>query len=218
MPFAVAIDDEGGQVLVVVDLGKDNHHVGKSAVGDPHLLAVDDVMFAVFGQLGRGLAAVGVRSAAGLGQAVAALELARGHARDVLLFLCVVAIVQDGQGADAGVGREAHAKSVPIADGFGNEHGGLEVHAHAAEFFGDGASEQTEFPGFLHEFFNQARFLLVDGFDVGMDALFNEVVRHLLDHPLLLVPLFGNEDVVRSGFPDQEFASSDGLSGLFGIL
>ena len=86
------------------------------------------------------------------------------------------------------------------------------------KFFGDGAAEEAEFAGFFHQLFNQAGLLLVDGFDVGVHALGDEVVRHLLDHLLLLVPLFGNEDVLRSGFPDQEFASSDGLSGLFGIL
>ncbi len=171
-------------------------------------------MFAVFGELGCGLAAVGVRSAAGLGQAVAALELAAGHARHVLLLLGVVAVVQDGQGADAGVGRETHAKGVPVANGFGNEHRRLEVQAHAAEVLGYRAAEEAEFAGLFHELLHEARLLLVDGFDVGMDALRNEVVRHLLDHPLLLVPLFGNEDVARSGFPDQELAAGDGLAGL----
>ena len=218
-PLAVAVDDEGREVLVVVNLGKDDHHVGKSAVGDPHLLAVDDVMLSVLGQLGGGLAAVGVRSAAGLGQAVAALEFPRGHARDVLLFLRFVAVVEDGQGADAGVGGEAHAEGVSVAERLGDQHGRLEVEAHAAELLRDARAEEAEFAGLFHERFGQAFLLVVDGVELGVDVLGDEIHRHLLHHPLLLIPFFRNEDVARCGLADEPLSAGDGLAGLaVGIL
>ena len=50
--FEAFFEDEGTQVLVVVNLGKHNHHVGESTVGDPHLLAVEYVVGAGLIQLG----------------------------------------------------------------------------------------------------------------------------------------------------------------------
>ena len=63
-----ALDDERGELLAV-DLGEDGEDVGEAAVGDPRLLAVEDVVLAVRGQprgrLGRERVGAGVR----LGQA-----------------------------------------------------------------------------------------------------------------------------------------------------
>ena len=42
----VALDQEGGE-LFAVDLGEDREQIGKAAVGDPHLLAVQDVVLSV---------------------------------------------------------------------------------------------------------------------------------------------------------------------------
>ena len=217
--LGVAVHDERGQVLVVVNLGKDDHHVGKPAIGDPHLLAVDDVVLSVLGQLRRRLAAVGVRSAAGLSQAVAAFQLAAGHAGHVLLLLRVVAVVEDGQGANAGVGREAHAERVRVAEGLGDEHGRLEVEAHAAEFLRDARAEEAELAGLLHQRLRQSFLLVVDGVELVEDVLLDEVLGHLLHHQLLLIPLFGDEDVARGGLADEPLSAGDGLTGLaVGVL
>ena len=217
--FGVAVHDERGEFLVVVNLGKDDHHVGKSAVGDPHLLAVDDVVLSVLAQGGGCLAAVGVRSAAGLSQAVAALELAAGHAGHVLLLLLLVAVVEDGQCADAGVRGEAHAERVAVAEGLGDEHGRLEVEAHAAEFFRDARAEEAELARLLHQRLDQAFLLVVDGVELVVHVLGDEVLGHLLHHALLLIPLFGDEDVARGGLADEPLSAGDGLAGLaVGVL
>ena len=44
-----ALDQEGGEILASrrSDLGEDGEEVGEAAVGDPHLLAVEDVVRAV---------------------------------------------------------------------------------------------------------------------------------------------------------------------------
>ena len=54
------LEDEGAEVVVVVDFGEHDQHVREPAVGDPHLLAIQHVMGAGFIQLGLGFAAVGV--------------------------------------------------------------------------------------------------------------------------------------------------------------
>ena len=176
-------------------------------------------MLAVLGQGGGRLAAVGVRSAAGLGQAVAAFELAAGHAGHVLLLLLLVAVVEDGQGANAGVGGEAHAERMRIAQGLGDEHGRLEVEAHAAEFLGDARAEEAELAGLLHQRLGQPFLLVVDGVELVEDVLLDEVLGHLLHHALLLIPLLGDEDVARCSLADEPLSAGDGLAGLaLGIL
>jgi hypothetical protein len=101
MPPKVLLHDEGAQVVVLLaglwvhDLGEHCEDVREATVGDPHLLAIDDVVLAVVGQHGLRATAVGIAARAGFSEAVGGLPFARGQLGDVLLALCLVAIVQD---------------------------------------------------------------------------------------------------------------------------
>ena len=163
----MAVDDERREFFVVIDFGEHNHHVRESPVGDPHLLAVDDVVLAVFGEPGLGFAAVRVGTGAGLGQAVAAFQFAGCQPRYPFFLLFFIAVVENGQGTDAGVGAEAHAEGMRSPDGLGDEHGGLEIQAHAAVFLWNRASEESEFTGFAHQARNEAFLLAIDFFQLG---------------------------------------------------
>ena len=66
----VLLDQEGGELLAV-DLGEDGEQVGEVGVGDPHLLAVQDVVLAVGRQHGAGAAVHRVGAAGALRQRVA---------------------------------------------------------------------------------------------------------------------------------------------------
>ena len=206
-------ENEGTQVFVVVNLGKHNHHIGKSAVGDPHFLAVEHIVRASLVQLGRRLAAVGVRPASRFCEAVASFELARRQARDVLLFLGVVPVVQDGQRADARVGGEADGEAVCAAHAFRDEHGALKVQTKSVQLLRHRASEQSEFPDLFEEFGCQSFFKSFDAFEVGDDALGHKVEAGLEHHAVFFGPLFRREDFICAHVTDEEFAASDGLGG-----
>ena len=77
-----ALDDEGGEVLAV-DLGEDDEDVGEAAVGDPHLLAVQDEAAVGLSRRAR-LRAERVGAGARFAEAVGADDLAGHQPRQVL--------------------------------------------------------------------------------------------------------------------------------------
>ena len=67
--------------------------------------------------MGLGFAAVGIGTGAGLGQAIAAFQFTRGQAWYPFFLLFFIAVVEDGQGADASVGAEAYAECMRSPNG-----------------------------------------------------------------------------------------------------
>src|SRR5215471_1687672 len=94
-----ALNDKSGE-LVAVDFGKDDEDVCKAAVSDPHLLAGEQVILAVFRQDGFGFCAEGIRTGAGLAERVRGKQLSRRQARQVSLFLVFSTEIDDRQGTD----------------------------------------------------------------------------------------------------------------------
>ncbi len=203
----VLLYDERAQVLIVIDLGEHGEDVRETAVGDPHLLAVDQVVLAIGRQHRFRLSAVGIAARAWFSEAVACLPFAAGQFRDVLLALRFVAVVQDRQGADSCVRRNGHAEAVARAGAFSGQHRRYEVLSEATEFFWHADAEQTEFTRFLQQFHHQPFFLLVDAFHVRPYLLGQEVHAGLRDHALLLVEFLWNENVLWCALADQEFAA-----------
>ena len=70
-------------------------HLGDSTVGDPDLTAVEDPMRPLRVELGPGLDAAGVRTAARLRQGEGSKVLSSGELRQVLLLLCIRPAQQD---------------------------------------------------------------------------------------------------------------------------
>ena len=79
----VARDEEAADALV--GASPDDRHVGDRAVGDPHLLSVQDPVVAVTPRAGTHRA--GIRSGVGLGQTEAPERLPSGHRREPMLLL-----------------------------------------------------------------------------------------------------------------------------------
>ena len=88
-----ALDDEGGELLAV-DLGEDDEDVGEAAVGDPHLLAVQDEAAVRLPRRPRARAER-VGPGAGLAERVGADDLAGHEPRQVLLLLLLGAEAED---------------------------------------------------------------------------------------------------------------------------
>ena len=98
-------DEEAADALV--GLRPDDGDVGDRAVGDPHLLAVQDPVVAV--AAGAGPHRAGVRAGVGLGQAEAADRLAGGHPRQPLLLLLLRAPAPDREHRQRALDRDQAA-------------------------------------------------------------------------------------------------------------
>ena len=83
------------------DFREDGEEVGRAAIGDPHLLAVQDVVRAVRAQIGARLRGQSVGAGVRLGQAIRADPFAAGQLRQILA-------------ASAPRCRRAAAASVPM--------------------------------------------------------------------------------------------------------
>ena len=125
----------------------------------------------------------------------------------------VVPVVQNGEGSDAGVGREADGEAVRAAHAFRDEHGALEVQTKSVQLLWHRAAEQSEFSDFFEELGRQSFFKGFDAFKVGDDALGHKVEAGLEHHAVFFGPLFWREDFICAHVTDEEFSASDGLGG-----
>ena len=202
----VPFDQEGGELLAI-HLGKYREQVGESAIGDPHLLAVQDVVTAV-GREHRPRAAVhGIATGGGFRQSIRTDPLTRGEFRQVLPLLFVSAVPHDGQRADAHMRAERHRKTGQLADGFGNQRGGHLVHFQAAVGFGNIHRHQPKFAGLAQQTLGDHE---VFGLDLGSrrhHLVLGEVDCGLGNLPVLLGEVFGCEYVLRIAFLGEETAA-----------
>ena len=174
-PGKVLLDDERGDAFVSggrIDRGQQDEHSRFLAVGDPQLLAVEDILVAL--QLRAGLQREGVGPRTGFAQRVGAHGVA-AHARQVALLLLFGAPAQQSV-VDQ---RVLHVHDNPggriDARKFLHREDGLEEGAAAAAvLLGDFDAHQTQ----LKELFNELGLedtLLVHLLDVGPDALVGEL-------------------------------------------
>jgi hypothetical protein len=143
------LHQEGGEVLLV-DLGKNGEQLGEAAVGDELLGTVQDVVLAVRGEHRRGLGAEGVAARTRFGQAVGGTPFAGDDLAEVLLLLRRGAIVDERQGADAGMGGIGNGKGAAVTHLLADQHGRGLVEFQAAELLGGVHHQQAEFAAFFH--------------------------------------------------------------------
>ena len=62
---------------VVVNFGKNSLHIGKTCIGDPHFLTIQNIMLPVFRKPGIGLSCIGIASGTGFGKAVGTQSIHR---------------------------------------------------------------------------------------------------------------------------------------------
>src|SRR5258708_21973565 len=89
--------------LFAVNFGEYRKQVAEARVGDPHLLAVQDVMLAILRKHGTGAAVERVGSGSRLRQRVRANDFSRCQSRQVFFLLLFGAEINDRQQADSAV-------------------------------------------------------------------------------------------------------------------
>ena len=101
----LSLDDEGGE-FVAINFREHDKDVGKAAVGDEHLFAVKNVMRAVFAQPRRRFCSHRVGTGPCLGKRVRCDHFTGCDLRQVLLFRCFGAEINDRQQTNAALGAK----------------------------------------------------------------------------------------------------------------
>ncbi len=182
------LGDEAGHAAVArvgLGVGLDEHEdeSGAQAVGDPHLLAVDDVGVAVLagGRLDR----LDVGAQLRLGEREGGAQVAGRHLGQVLLLLLLGAELHQQVGADE-VGVDDPGDRDPAARELLDDHRvGRQVQPHPAVLLGDGGAEQAELLHLLDDRLRE-RVLVVVLLRVRQDLLVRELAHHLGDRLLLV--------------------------------
>ena len=200
------LDQEGGEMLLV-DLGEDGEQLGKAAVGDELLGAVQDIVLAVVGEHRRGLGAEGVAAGAGLGQTVGGAPLAGDDLAEILFLLGLGAVVDERQGADAGVGRIGYGKGAAEGHLLTDQHGRGLVQFQAAVLFRGIHHQQAQLAAFLHAVDHDVEVLLVDLFDLRSDLGGDKLLDGLAHLFLLVGKILRGENIRTGGLRNQVFAA-----------
>ena len=104
-----------------VDFREDNEEIGESAVGDPHLLAVQREAAVRLPRCAR-LCAERIRARSRLAERIRPNQLPAHEARKVLSFLRVGAEADQRSDGEAGLSAERRGKRRAAADGLADEH------------------------------------------------------------------------------------------------
>src|ERR1700678_413375 len=177
----VGLDDEAAnQIVLVFHLRPDD---GDGAGGDPHLLAVQDVVVAVLTRAGAHRA--WIRAGVRLGQAEAAEDFAERHLRQVLLLLLLAAEGVDGIHAEPRLNADERAHTAVAA---------LQLLRHQAVFDGRHAGAavalqagavEAELAHRLDQLFGEATVAIAQ-LDDGDEVLFDELAG-VVAYQLLVV-------------------------------
>ena len=160
--------------FVAIDFREDGEQVGEAGVGDPHFLAVQDVVLAIGGERGAGAAVERVGSGRGFRESVGADDFSGGQARQVFFLLLLGAEINDGKSADAGVSAPGGGEARVFRDVVGDDGGGDFVHFEAAVGFRDLGGAQAEFSGFLQQVARDGEVFVFDLLDVGENLVDRE--------------------------------------------
>ena len=164
-------------------LGKEHVNAGLSSVGDPHLLAVEQVVRAVVAELRSASHRRGVGAGAGFAEGVST-HLAGGETWEVSVFLFLGPVQVDGHRTQAHVNAEHHGKGRVDARKFLHDDGfGDVVQLRPTVFVGDGHALEAEFKEGLPLLDGRALIVvprLCGGSQHGLGKVTNHVTNHLV--------------------------------------
>jgi len=190
------LHDERREFLAV-NLRKHNVNVGKSAVGNPHLLSVQNVVGSFGVQFRARQRILRVRSCLRFGKAVRANPLTGGQLRQIFPFLLFRSEINNRQRANPRVRAVRHREAAVNRKFLRQNRRGNFVQARPAILLGNAAAHQTDFAAFFHQRRHQPGLLVLEVFDEREDFLEDKFLGGLPDKPLIVAQISGREDVAR---------------------
>ena len=184
--------------LFAADLREDGEEIGLAAVGDPHLLAVEDVVRAVRRKIGAGLRGQRVGSRLRLAQAIGGDHFGAGKLRQI--FLLSALRCRTAAAAACRCPRARHASrrtNRRAANCSATTMIGRQIHFHAAVAFGREDGFEPQRGGFAQQRDREVEIAVLHLFDVRRDFFIEELARRAGDGAVLFGEIFGREDVAR---------------------
>ena len=174
------------------------HPVGLQAVGDPHLLAGDEVVVAVLLRIG--LQARHIAARAGLAHADAADRVARDGGHQELAAQFVAAEACECGRAHVGLHADGHrhAAAADVAQPLGEGHRERVVEPGAAEGLGLVQAQQAEVAELLEDLVRGKDLGLFPFVDAGVDLLVDEPAQGVLHLEVFMGVLHHWSPFVRS--------------------
>src|SRR5437763_172993 len=198
-----------GEKMWITNGGFDDVNIGKAAVGDPHLLAVEVPLFAIRREHGLGAGIHGVRGRGGFRERIGGDPFASGQLRQVFGLLLRGAEIHDRQGADAGVSAKGHAEAAGDGEMLGDDGRGNLVHIGAAVLLRDVNVGDADLAGLADQRARDRKFLVLDLLDVGKDFVLRELVCSLRNLPVLVRQVLRREDLVNLVFFNEETSACE---------
>ena len=171
--------DQKSRDVLAVHFGEDGEQVRPTGVGDPHLGAVEHVMFSVRRKRGLGAHAERVGAGAGLAQGVGCHPLAGREFGQVLSLLRFRAEINQRLRADAGVGAHGHAESAQARELFRHADAADLAQAQAAISLRHFHAEQAQFARLAKDLLRPTLLLMLQRLEVGEHLFFHELFRRL---------------------------------------
>ena len=203
--------DEECRKLLTVHLREDDEQVGEPAVGDPHLLAVQDKA-AVRLRDRQGLRAQGVRPGVRLAQRVGADRLSAHEARQVSALLFLRAEEQQRDDGEVALRAIGGAERCRHGEGLCHDDRGDRVQLDATIGFGHVDAEQSKRATSAQKMPRSTPVLLFHSVEFGQYFLRDELLRGLTDEAVLVGAPLGCEYLVGRRLAEQPAAALPGRS------
>ena len=201
-----AFHKEGAELLPV-DLGENRVEMRPAAVGNPHLLAIEDVVLAVRRQLSAGAGRQRVASGVSFAQAVSRDSLPANHARQVSLLLLMRAKENQRQRPDAGMSTIRCRERSIAAKLFADDHLRRQVQFQAVVLLGNENAKKSQVRRLPEQAEHDFRVFLLALPGGGQDFVGHESLGGRHDLTLLFAEVFGGENAGRGDVVDEETAS-----------
>ncbi len=195
--------------LFAVNFREYRKQVGKTGVGDPHFLAVQDVMFAVRRKHGAGAAIERVGARRRFRQRVRANDFSRCQSRQVFFLLLFGAEVNDGQHSNAAVRAPCGGKTGVLGDVIGDDGGSDFVHLETAVGLGNLDAAEAEVAGLFQQIAGNRVILMLDLLGLGQNFVDGKFFGRLPDHLVLLGKIFRGEYIGSLPLFEQEAAAEN---------
>ena len=181
----------------------------RASVGDPHLLSVQDVVFAVWAEIRPGTHGESIGAGQRFGQRVSRQQSRPSPARARYLRFCSsVAKEKNGQRTDAGMGGVPRPVRTVPAQMLARDHYGRQVHFHTAEFLGNRYCGESQFGRLCASTLQRdARLLLADRLEMRLDLIRPEFVDRPGDCEVFFAQIFCGENLVGRSILNEERAA-----------
>jgi hypothetical protein len=123
--------------------------------------------------------------------------------------------VNDWQQTNAGVCAPCGSESCVLGDALADDGGRDLIHLHSAVRLGNVNRCEAELAGFLQQVTSDGEVFVFDFFDIGDDFVLREVFCCLRNQLMLLIEIFGREDLSGLALFEQKTCACDLCFGYY---